>query len=121
MMLFKEMSEDSGIAGGNLLAVKPLYTLVVDLFGDGQRQSALRKSEARDDVCILATLYELVLAHYANIGHSAGYTLGNVVIAEVKYLQRKVRRLYEQCALRGAHLDVCLCQQIHRVVEQSSL
>ncbi len=45
MMLFEEMSEDSGVAGGNLLAVEPLYTLVVDLFGDGQREATLREAE----------------------------------------------------------------------------
>ena len=40
MMLLKEMSKDSGVAGGNLLAVEPLYSLVVDLFGNGQREAA---------------------------------------------------------------------------------
>ena len=120
-LLVEEMLEDGRIARGNLLAVEPLHALIVYLFGDGQRQAALRESQSRHDVGILATLHELVLSDHADVSHTTGYTLWNIVIAEVKHLQRKIRRLYEQRALRGAHLDVCLCQQIHRIVEQTSL
>ena len=120
-LLVEEMLEDGGIARGNLLAVEPLCALIVYLFGDGQRQAALRESQSRDDVGILAALHELVLSDHTDVGHTTGYTLWNIVIAEVKHLQRKVRRLYEQRALRGAYLDVCLAEQIHRVVEQTSL
>ena len=88
--LVEEMLQDAGVAGGNLLAVKPLHALIVYLFGDGQRQAALRESEARDDVCILTALHKLVFAHHADVGHTTGYTLGDIIIAEVKYLQREV-------------------------------
>ena len=32
----EEMLQDTRITGGNLLAVKPFYTLIVDLLGDGE-------------------------------------------------------------------------------------
>ena len=89
-LLVEEMLQDTGIACGNLLAVKPLHTLIVYLFGDGQRQTALRESEARDDVGILAALYKLVFSYHTDVSHTTGYTLGDIIIAKVKHLQREI-------------------------------
>ena len=69
-MLVKKLLEDGGIACGNLLAVEPLNTFIVDLLGNSQRQAALRESETGDDFSILAALHELVLTHHANVSHT---------------------------------------------------
>jgi len=78
-----EMSEYFGITSGNLLAVEPLYPTIVDFFGDGKRQSALRESETGNDVSIFASFYKFVFANHAYVSHTAGYTLGDVIIAKV--------------------------------------
>jgi len=43
-VLVEKLLEDGGIACGNLLAVEPLYTIIVDLLGNSQRQAALRET-----------------------------------------------------------------------------
>ena len=34
--LIEEMLQDTRVTGGNLLAIKPFYTLIVDFLGDGE-------------------------------------------------------------------------------------
>ena len=89
-VLVEEVAEYGRIARGNLLAIEPLYALIVDFLGDGQRQTALREAQARDNLGILAALHKFVLAHHADVGHTAGYALRNVVVAEIEHLQGEV-------------------------------
>ena len=98
-LLLHELTQDIGIRGGYFLAVKPVYTTIVNLLGDGQRQAALRETKTADDICLLTTFYELVFTYHTNVGHARGYRLGNIVVAKVKHFQGEITGLHQQRAL----------------------
>ena len=117
---FRKFLQDARIGRGNLLPVEPLQPMIVDLFGNGQRQAALGEAQPRDDLGVLAALHKLVLAYHADVGYALCHALRNVVVAQIKHLEREVRRLYQQRPLGGTHLDVGLREQVHRVVKQTT-
>ena len=44
-LLVEEHLQDMRIAGGNLLAVEPVHTTILNILGNGQRQAALREAK----------------------------------------------------------------------------
>ena len=81
--LCHELTEDVGIGSGNLLTIKPLHALIVDFFRDGKGETAFGKTQTRNNLRILTTLYKFVFTHYADICHTTGYTLWDVVITQI--------------------------------------
>ena len=85
-----------------------------------QRQAAFGETKAVDNLCVFLALFKLVFAHDADVGHTAGYTLGNIVIAQEEYFQGEVGALDQKSALTGIDFDVSLCEEIHAVVVETA-
>ena len=119
-VLLHKPTKDSGIRGGNLLALEPLQTGIFLCLGDGKTQTALTETKRTDNLCILLTLFILVLSHNTKVCHSSGHTLGNVIIAEIKHLDGEITALHQKGAFAAAHLDAGLRQQGHCVFKQTA-
>ena len=120
MILGQEFLQDDGIGRGNGFAIEPLKTLVVDILGDSQRQTALAETQTRDDVGLGTLLYKFIFTYYANISHARGNALGNIVIAQIEYFQGEVGCLDQKRTLAGTYFDVGLTKQLHRVLEEAT-
>ena len=101
-------TEDAGIGCGYLLAVEPFKSGIVNSLRNSKRDAALGETKPANDVGILAALYKLVLANDADIRHSAGYTLRNIIVTEIKNLKGEIARLNKQSATRTVYLYTCL-------------
>ena len=119
-VLLHEPTKDSGIRGGNLLALEPLQACIFLCLGNGQTQTALAETERTDNLCILLTLFILVLSHNTKVCHSCGHTLGNVIITKIKHLYGEITALHQKGAFAAAHLDAGLRQQGHCVFKQTA-
>ena len=47
------------------------------------------------DLRIFMTLHKLIFAYHANIGHTTGHTLGDIVIAKIKHFEWEIRGLHQ--------------------------
>ena len=119
-LLLKKLIQDDGVGGGNGLVVEPFQALIVNLLGDGQRQSAAAKAQTLNDLGLGTFLHKFVFAHHTDIGYTSGHALGYIVIAQVKHLKREVFGFYQQRALAGTYFDVGLAEQLHGVIEQTA-
>ena len=89
-LLAHVVSQDVRVGGGYLLAVEPVDATIVYLLGNGQRQAALRETQTGDDLGIFAALHEFVLTDHADVSHTGGYRLGDIVIAQVEHFQGEI-------------------------------
>ena len=120
-MLLHEAPEDIGIGGGYLAAFKPLQPFIFHGLGDGQAEPAFAEAQGSHHTGILGPLLKFVLSHYTKVSHTAGHTLRDVIIAQVKDFHWKITALHQKGTLAATHLDVCFFKQRHGVFKQSSL
>ena len=99
IVLLHEVAQDVRVRSGNLPAIKPLQSWIINLLRDGKAQTALAETQSVDDLGILATLHELVLTYDTDVGYTRGYTLWDIVIAKVKHFERKITCLHQEGAL----------------------
>ena len=93
IMLSKILAQNIGVRRSDALVVKPMRTCVFHFFRNGKRKTTLAKTKMRQNLHILATLHILVLTNNTNVGYTRSYTLRDIVIAQEKYLEWKIRRL----------------------------
>ena len=119
-VLVKETLQNAGVRSGNLLAVEPLKSFVVNLFRNGQRQTALAEIQSLNNLRILLTLLVLVFANNAHIGNAASHGLRNVIVTQIKNLYREILCRHQQGALSRFHLNARLCKHCHCLVKQTA-
>ena len=90
IILLHKLAQDVRVRSGNLPAVEPLQSRIINLLRNGEAQAALAETQTVNNLCILSTLNKLVLAHDSDICHTRGYALRNIIITKVENFERKV-------------------------------
>ena len=111
LVLFKPVGKDGRVRGGNFLALEPSWAYIVNLLGYGQRKAATAEAKAFDNPDRLFLLEYLIFAHNAHIGSAISNGLGNIVIPEVKHLNREVFCWRHQVPASEDEMDARFFQQ----------
>ena len=94
-ILVHERAQDVGVAGGYFLVVEPLKPRVMYFLRYSQGEPAFAETQMRDNLSVLTFFYKLILANDAYVGNSVSYTLWNVIVSKIQYLQWKIGTLYQ--------------------------
>ena len=83
VVLIQKIFQNDRIRGSDFLVVKPFQPLIIDIFGNSERQPAFAEAQTRHDIRTATSFYIFILSYYAKVGNPRSYALGNVVITQI--------------------------------------